>query len=235
MKICILHINDPESSPDSKHLPSDIRFQNAISPFLQADWHVVSAVNDTLPNADDFDGYLITGGKYSVFESYAWQDKLFDFIRELNVKSIPLVGICYGHQAIAVALGGHVVRSDKGWGVGIKESKVIAKPRWMMDAPKSVHLYSMHQDQVDILPKGAQPFLSSDFCEQSGFTIGNHILAIQQHPDFNDDICRDIIAKRRERMGDSADIALKSLTRDHDTELSSKWIADFYAHHKKSA
>ena len=233
MKICILHINDPEASGDSNHYPSSIRFQNAINPFLKVDWDVISAVNDTLPDANNYDGYLITGGKYSAFEDYPWQEDLREFIITLNDKKIPLVGICYGHQIITEALGGKVVRSDKGWGVGIKESKVVVKPDWMQDTPEAVSLYSMHQDQVEKLAEGATTFLSSDFCKEAGYIIGNHILGIQQHPDFNAEICRDLILKRRERIGDVADVALQSLTNAHHTELSSKWIADFFSQHQK--
>ncbi|MCT4556153.1 MAG: type 1 glutamine amidotransferase [Pelagimonas sp.] len=227
MKICILHIGHTEPGEKPKHLPSPQRFINALTPHLpQAEWTVISAVKDSLPAPETYDGYIITGGKYSVFEDYDWQDRLFDFLRTLHARQIKLIGICYGHQAIAHALGGEVVRSPKGWGVGIMPVNVLAQTGFATLA-SDVRLHAMHQDQVSQAPEGAEIFLGSDFCPISGFTLGDHFLAIQQHPDFNPDINRDLIKKRIDRIGERAQTALASCAGQDDTEESVRWMANF--------
>lgn len=230
MDICILHIGHRSVGDTPSIPPSPDRFQSAVSPWLpEAKWHISSAVNDPLPSAESYDGYLITGGKYSVFESYDWQDRLLAFIYELDKKAIPLVGICYGHQAIATALGGKTVRSDKGWGIGLMDMRVIDRPDWLAAPDRPLKLHSMHQDQVSDIPVGAKLLLSSDFCPIGGFYKDKTYLAIQQHPDFTKEVNRHLIEKRRERIGEQkAETALGGLEGQDDTAISAKWIADFF-------
>lgn len=229
MKICILHIGHSEPGTTSAHLPSPVRFKNALKPHLQnATWTTISAVTDKLPAPEAYDAYLITGGKYSVFEKLDWQDDLFAFIRELDRLRRPLLAICYGHQAVAHALGGHVERSDKGWGVGLMSTTATHNTGWGPGEGESFMLHAMHQDQVTTPPNNAEIWLESEFCPISGFTLGNHFLCIQQHPDFTPELNRDLILKRRDRIGETRSLtAIEALNGVDHTDESAKWLAGF--------
>ena len=229
MHICILHIGFDNDGLNKRHKTSPERFINLLKPSLpEAKWTTIHCLEDNLPNdADGFDVYLITGGRYSVFEDFDWQHKLFDFIRQIYSNNIPLLGICYGHQAIAHALGGHVERFDNGWGAGVTSVNVIDQPAWLKPMAEKIYLLAMHQDQVTTIPTEATRFLDSHFCHNSGFYIEDRVLAIQQHPEFTSELCRDLIVRRKERIGKQYKPALQSLDIQHQGEYVGQWIANF--------
>ena len=230
MKICILHIGSASPDVATKHPPAPDRFRNLLGPMLpETQWFTISCINDKVPDQpDQFDAYLITGGKYSVFDEYDWQKTLFQFIRVVYNKCIPIAGICYGHQAIAYALGGKVERSDNGWGAGIKLVNVINPPHWVTPSQRNVRLLSMHQDEVVQLPLQATQFMKSDHCEYAGYFIDDHVLGIQHHPDFTKELCRDLIIKRKARIGEKSQSALASLSGDHNGYDVCQWMANFF-------
>lgn len=151
------------------------------------EYQFFSVIRGEFPDSiNDCDGWLITGSRHAAYEELDWMLKLEAFIRELISRQIPLVGICFGHQIIAKALGGEVVKSDKGWAVGLSTYEVTGKPAWMEQAADDIRIYSFHQDQVALLPSNAEVFLSSEFCPVAGYTYGDSVMTIQAHPEFEE-------------------------------------------------
>ena len=151
------------------------------------EYRTYSVVRGEFPESvDDCDGWLITGSRHGAYEELDWMLKLETFIRELVARQIPLVGICFGHQIVAKALGGEVVKSEKGWSVGVSTYAITGKHPWMEQTSDDIRIYSFHQDQVVQLPAGAEIFLSSEFCPNAGYTYGDSVMTIQAHPEFEE-------------------------------------------------
>jgi len=127
----------------------------------------------------DCDGWLITGSKHGAYEDHPWIPPLEDFIRAVHAARVPLVGICFGHQIIAQALGGRVEKFPGGWSVG--------QTRYEIEG-QEVSLNAWHQDQVVELPPEATVVGHSDFCDYAAMTYGDHIYTVQPHPEFGSDM-----------------------------------------------
>ena len=229
MRICILNIGTPYGLINKNHKPAPERFMDLLGPLLpKSDWATINCIEDNLAfNIDEYDAYLITGGKYSVFENLDWQHKLFDLIRTIYHNNIPIIGICYGHQALAHVLGGRVERFKNGWGAGVTLVNIVDQPDWIKPVAKKIYLLTMHQDQVVEMPSKGVRLLSSRVCNISGFYIDDKVLAIQQHPDFTCELCRDLIIRRKEKIGKQYKSALQSLEIEHQGSFVGQWMANF--------
>ncbi|NRP24796.1 GMP synthase [glutamine-hydrolyzing] [Aliiroseovarius sp. xm-m-379] len=139
------------------------------------------------PGIDAADGWLITGSKHGAYEDHDWIGPLEELIRDIRAAGQPLVGVCFGHQIIAQALGGKVEKFAGGWSVGRTEydfgDEVLALNAW-------------HQDQVTELPEGAEVIASTDFCANAAVIYGDRILTIQPHPEFTADLIAGLIEHR---------------------------------------
>ncbi|MCV2882601.1 type 1 glutamine amidotransferase [Actibacterium sp. XHP0104] len=122
------------------------------------------------------DGWLITGSRHGAYEDHDFIPPLEDFIRRAIAAHVPMVGICFGHQIIAQALGGTVEKFRGGWSVGANDYDL---------AGRKVTLNAWHQDQVTALPDGASVIGSSDFCPYAALIYGDDALSVQPHPEFD--------------------------------------------------
>jgi len=177
---------------------------------------------------DEVDAYLITGSKSSVYEDKPWIAALIDFVRELDRRRKKLVGICFGHQLVAQALGGRTEKSPKGWGVGVQRHRFRRRPDWHDQGPEEVALVVSHQDQVVQPAAGAEVLAASEFCEYAACQIGEHILTMQGHPEFVPEYSRTVMEFRREALGEEVyRRGLASLGETPERERVGRWILRF--------
>ncbi len=177
---------------------------------------------------DEVDAYLITGSKSSVYEDKPWIAQLMDFVRELDARKKKLVGICFGHQIVAHALGGRTEKSSKGWGVGRHTHVFSETPSWHDGQRPDFDILVSHQDQVVENARGARVLAGSDFCENAVVQVGEHILTFQGHPEFVSGYSREIMEFRREAIGEAAyQAGIASLNEEHEGARVARWILNF--------
>ncbi len=188
---------------------------------------------DAFPDPATLDGVIHTGSAYGVYDDVDWMADLMGFIRDAAAANVPQFGICFGHQAMAEALGGKVVKSDKGWGVGRHEYDTPHRPDWMGTGPERFALAVSHQDQVVAVPEGTHVTARSDFCEYAGLAYaGSPSASFQGHPEFDAGFCSALHELRRERIGsDLVDDALASFAAPLDSVSVARWMADFFRAH----
>ena len=171
------------------------------------------------------DGYIVSGSPAGVYDELPWIGELTAFLREAKGRA-KLVGICFGHQAMAQAFGGTVTKSDKGWGVGLHDYAVAAREPWM-DEAAAVAVPASHQDQVVEQPPGTAVTLASSFTPFAGLAWTDQpAISFQPHPEFEPDYARALIDVRRDRLADP-DGAMASLERANDNARVAEWIGRF--------
>lgn len=175
----------------------------------------------------DCDGYLITGSRASVYDDEPWIARLADFVRELDDAAAKTIGICFGHQLIAHALGGAVDRAPNGWGVGVQTWKVVCDEPWMRPARHALCLLASHRDQVQALPPRGRLLAVSGFCPVAAFVVDDHMLGLQGHPEFTREYAEFLMHRRRNELGAAFDPGLRSLHQPTDEDVVATWIARF--------
>ena len=148
------------------------------------DWSVHRCFEGDIPDdPGQCDGWLVSGSRHGAYEPHDWIPPLEDFLRRVHGRA-PLVGICFGHQIVAQALGGRVENFAGGWSVGRQAYE------WEGEI---VHLNAWHQDQVTRPPEGAVTLARNDFTRHAAFRIGARTLTLQPHPEFSAACIADMI------------------------------------------
>lgn len=193
------------------------------------DWRTYAVDEGELPaSPTECDGYLVTGSSAGVYEDLPWIAPAEDFLRAAKGQAA-LVGVCFGHQLMAQAFGGQVIKSPKGWGVGEHDYRIVRSEPWM-DSAASIRLPASHQDQVVSLPPGAEVYAASDFTPFAGLVWpDDRAMSIQPHPEFAPAYAIDLIEHRRDAVypQEQADRAVASFAAPDDRARVGRWIANF--------
>lgn len=231
MHIAILMTNTDESEFAQLHPKDGEKWIELLSK-KRPDWaYTVFSVKDgKFPKKlDMFDGFVITGSPASVQDEAPWMKKLADLIRKLHAQKRPLFGACFGHQAIAKALGGKIGTNPDGWVFGSTEMEITAAAPWV--EVKRFWLYGAHIEQVTQMPEGAQNIMRSEGCPIGGFRIGDHIFTTQNHPEMTRAFISALIDElAQDKPADVIARARTSLRLLADGPIFASWIVRFFEH-----
>jgi|TARA_A100001391_G_scaffold179344_1_gene144287 GMP synthase-like glutamine amidotransferase len=182
-----------------------------------------------LPDPESLQAVLITGSPAGVYDPLPWMDPLRDFIRRAHQSGTKMVGICFGHQIIADALGGDVRKSEKGWGLGRHVYEVAPDHPHFVPGVERLAIACSHQDQVIAPPPMAKVVLRNEFAPNAGLAYaGGNILSFQPHPEFEDDYSSALIDLRRGKVSeDTIEVAHDSMKTRSDSAILSQAISRF--------
>ena len=238
LRIAVLLTND-DTSPFAAHFPNDGQKVVQLLQPLRPGWtfEVVPAKDGVLPaSAQAFDGYVVTGSPASVNDdSLPWVAQLLDFIREVHAARQPLIGLCFGHQAVARALGGQVVRNAAGWGLGTAATHWVQPRAWMHPPRAATTLMAAHNEQVTRMPEGAECLGGSDFCPIGSMQIGQHIWTTQYHPEMPLVFMQALLGYLADKLdADTIARAHASLGQAADVPLFGQWMVQFLEHSREN-
>jgi GMP synthase-like glutamine amidotransferase len=160
----------------------------------------VDAYKSEIPTFDEGDGWIITGSSASVYEDLEWIVELEEAIKRAHETEKPILGICFGHQLIAQALGGVVEKNPKGWELGSYPLKIVDSKSVIFDKIiENDYYYNSHKDVVSKLPIGAYITAENEMGIQ-GYQIGKQTFGVQFHPEFSHDVINKYV-EVRSKMG----------------------------------
>lgn len=235
MKIGILETGEVHPDLKARHGDYPEMFAarlGAVDPDFE--FATVRVVAGEMPaSPEQADAWLVTGSRHGVYDGLPWIAPLAAFLRECVARGVPVVGVCFGHQLLAEALGGRAVKSDRGWALGVQDYEVVSRPAWMADLPERFAVRAFHQDQVVELPPGATVLARSAQCDYAALAYGDadrpDAISIQPHPEYDAAFMDELIVLRAGTVfpAEAAAPARASLDREVHSDVWIRMMADF--------
>lgn len=232
IKLGILQVNHDKSVEVGDAFPDDAHRFRDLFDAREDRFHyrVYMTIGGEVPqDLDEQDAYMITGSPLSVLDKHIFSDALADFIRRCDAAEKPLMGACFGHQAIALALGGKVERSSAGYNIGIENTEFHTQRSWMKPAHSSLPMYVFHEDQVTQIPDDCEILGSSENCKIASFAKGGHLFTTQAHPEFTSAFMNCVLDFTESKMDPGVVAAARaSLKIDQQGDVFAQWCTEFF-------
>lgn len=228
MRIGILETGRPPRELEARYGRFDAMFRDLIGP--DHEYRTYRVQQGEWPRGPtSHDAYVVTGSSAGVYEAHDWIPPLLDLLREAKGRA-KLVGVCFGHQAMAEAFGGKVVKSEKGTGLGLHDY-AIALPKPWMDDDAPLRIAASHGDQVVALPPEAEVIAGNDFAPYAALAYRDQpAISFQFHPEFEADFARALTEWQRAKVSDETFAAsMASFERPDNRRRIGAWIRAFLA------
>ena len=185
IRIAILDSVPEEYWADDLGITDAQKFIDLLQPFngsARFDTYFTSK-NQFPEGIDCYDAILVTGSPCSVHDDHDWIKRLMEMIKATADADKPVIGSCFGHQLVARVFGGEVGANEQGWAIGNYAVQITRAYDWMQPAASVTGLYHFNRERVVRLPETALSFARTEEYSDYGFTIGDHVMCFQGHPE----------------------------------------------------
>lgn len=177
------------------------------------------------PSVHAAEGWLLTGSRHGAYDDLPFIAPLETFIRDARDAHVPMVGVCFGHQIMAQALGGRVEKFPGGWVVGPQTYDFGGTP---------IRLNAWHQDQITEPPPGAQVVGQNPGCAYAALLYDDWGYSVQAHPEYSDAFIEGLIETRGRGVvpADLSTAAQRAMGAPNDSSAIADRIAAFFLQHR---
>jgi len=232
MKLCILENDTLDPAVEPLYHGYGAMFQRLLlQAGAQGQMDVFNTLRGEYPASfDDYDAVLLTGSRADAFSQEPWLLVLRQQVEALLKAKKKLIGVCFGHQLIALCLGAKVGRAPQGWGAGRMAYQWLVPDFAQAAGRCEIALLASHQDQVFELPAGATLLAGSEFCPVAAYAVAEQVFCVQAHPEFVPDYSAYLLNKRRALLGEEKYAAgMAGLAQGHEGLAVARMMLAFIA------
>ncbi len=186
----------------------------------------------SLPPVESVQGVVVTGSSAMVTDRLPWMLATEAWLREAVAQGVPVLGLCFGHQMLAQALGGRVDYNPGGVEVGTVQTRITSGLGFdplFYGLEGEVPVQASHRQTVLELPAGAVRLASSALDDNHAFRVGRNIWGLQFHPEFSRDVTAGYVQNYAEHLSSQGQDAAAVAAGCVDTPVGSLLLSRFAA------